>query len=260
MSSQHVLVTGAAGAVGQVVVHHLQAQGHHVRSFDRVPMANQPDHIVANLQDVPALQRAIQGVDAIIHLAATPDAADFTTDLVPNNIIAPWHLLEAARDAKVARVVIASTIRVGRLHDWSTHTVRVADGYAPHDGYSLSKVTCEVMGEMFARLYGMTVLMARIGWVVRNPTEVQTVINKMWDGEIALSQDDAARFFAACIENPLHFPTAIRFAALYATSRAVKHSTVDLSDARDIIGWEPQNIWPEGSPWVAFHEQLTKSS
>ncbi len=258
MSSQRILVTGAAGAVGSVVAQILQQHGHIVRGFDRVEMPNVSEQVVAQLSDVSAIQRAMNGIDALIHLAATPDAADFTTDLVPNNIIAPWHVLEAARDAQVKRVILASTIRVGNLHDWSTHTVSVAEGLAPHDAYSFTKAACEIMGELFARKHGMTVIMARLGWLVRNPQEVERLAENIWKGDIALTQDDAARFFVACVENPLQFPTTHHFAAMYVTSKQTHRPTVDLSEAKNIMGWEPQNIWPEGTPWVELFKTLKK--
>ncbi len=249
MSSQHILVTGAAGAVGRVVVRRLLEHGHRVRGFDRVPMADLSDQVVGNLTDLTAVTNAVRGMDAIIHLAATPDEADFVSDLVPNNIVGPYYIYSAAHEAGVKRVVVASTIRVGKMHNWQQKTVRVSDGYAPHDDYSFTKVASEVMGEMFARRYNMTVIMARIGWVVRNPNEAEQMASNKWGGEIALSQNDAANFFTACVENELHFASALRFVSTYVISRTTQHAPVDMSEARDVIGWEPADIWPAGSPW-----------
>jgi nucleoside-diphosphate-sugar epimerase len=256
MKPQRILVTGSAGTIGKLAVGALRARGHHVRGFDRVPTPAASEQVVGQLTDGAAVHAACAGMDAVIHLAATPDSADFVSDLVPNNLVGPYHVLEAVRAAKVGRLVVASTIRVGFMHDWYHNVVRVGDGFAPHDHYSFTKAAGEVMGEMYARLHGLTVLCARIGWVVRNADEVAAQRRNAWHSGILLSQDDCARYVVACVENPLHFPTATRFAAMFVTSRPMETAAVDLSEATAVTGWAPENTWPEGTPWVAEHARL----
>jgi len=254
--SKQVLVTGSAGTIGKVAVHALSARGHRVRGFDRVANPELTDQVVGTLTDAAAVQQAIAGCDVVIHLAATPDLADFVSDLVPNNLVGPYHVLEAARAAGVERVVLASTIRVGYLHDWTTNVVRVGDGLAPHDLYSFTKAAGEVMGEMYARVHGMSVMCARLGWVVRSPDEVKALTQKLWHTGILLTHDDAGRYLAACCENDLNFPTAHRFSAMFVTSRPVDKTAVDLSEARAVTGFEPQDTWPQGTPWVEAYRAL----
>lgn len=256
MTSKQVLVTGSAGTIGRVAVRALLARGHRVRGFDRVANPELSDQVIASLTDSAAVTRAISGCHVVIHLAATPDAADFVSDLVPNNVIGPYHVLEAARAAGVERMVLASTIRVGYLHDWRRQEVHVSDGFAPHDFYSFTKAAGEVMGEMYARLHGMTVLCARLGWVVRSPEEVKAQLQNAWHSGILLTQDDVARYLLACTDNELRFRTAHRFAAMFVTSKPMEHPAVDLSDARLVTGYEPQDVWPNGTPWVEVYRQL----
>lgn len=68
------LVTGAAGYVGGIVVRQLRERGHRVRSFDRrlgaAPAANGLDAVQGDIRDPAAVAAAMQGVDAVIHLAA----------------------------------------------------------------------------------------------------------------------------------------------------------------------------------------------
>src|SRR6516225_3861642 len=111
-SSAKVLVTGSAGRIGQAVVTELQARGLPVRGFDRVPTPGLADAVVGDLSDATALRRAAEGVGALVHLAATPDDADFLTELLPNNIVGVYHVLEAARRAGVRRLVLASSGQV----------------------------------------------------------------------------------------------------------------------------------------------------
>lgn len=260
MTSKQVLVTGSAGTIGRVAVRALLARGHRVRGFDRVANPELSDQVIASLTDSAAVTRAISGCHVVIHLAATPDAADFVSDLVPNNVVGPYHVLEAARAAGVERAVLASTIRVGYMHDWQRQEVRVSDGLAPHDLYSFTKAAGEVMGEMYARLHGMTILCARLGWVVRSPDEVKAQLQNAWHNGILLTQDDVGRYLVACTENVLRFRTAQRFAAMFVTSKPMERSAVDLSDARLVTGYEPQDVWPNGTPWVEVYRKLRSNT
>src|ERR1700677_2808244 len=110
--SDVVLVTGSAGRIGQAVVRELASRGHAVRGFDRVPSAAVTQDVVGNLTDVAAVERALRGVGTLVHLAATPDDADFLKELVPNNIIGVYHVFEAARAAGVKRMILASSGQV----------------------------------------------------------------------------------------------------------------------------------------------------
>jgi uronate dehydrogenase len=255
MTSKQVLVTGSAGTIGKVAVRALSARGHRVRGFDRVANPELNDQVVASLTDAAAVRQAVAGCDVVIHLAATPDQADFVSDLVPNNLVGPYHVLEAAREARVERLVIASTIRVGYMHDWTQKVVYVNDGMAPHDLYSFTKAAGEVLGEMYARVHGMTILCARLGWVVRSPDEVKSLTQNLWHTGILLTQDDVGRYLVACSENDLKFATKHRFSAMFVTSKPMEKTAVDLSEAKAVTGYEPQNTWPQGTPWVEVYRQ-----
>lgn len=255
MTSKQVLVTGSAGTIGKVAVRALRARGHHVRGFDRVANPEISDQVVASLTDAAAVRQAVAGCQVVIHMAATPDQADFVSDLVPNNLVGPYHVLEAAREAGVERVVLASTIRVGYMHDWTKQVVHVGDGMAPHDLYSFTKAAGEVLGEMYARVHGMTVMCARLGWVVRSPDEVKSLTQNLWHTGILLTQDDVGRYLVACSENDLKFRTAHRFSAMFVTSKPLEKTAVDLSEATAVTGYEPQDVWPQGTPWVETYRQ-----
>src|SRR5438874_8118639 len=107
-----ILLTGSAGRIGQAALRELRARGHAVRGFDRVPTPGLADAVVADLTDAAAVGRACAGAGTLIHLAATPDDADFLTELVPNNVIGVYHVLEAARAAGVKRLILASSGQV----------------------------------------------------------------------------------------------------------------------------------------------------
>ena len=80
--SQTILITGGAGFIGSYVADELLAAGYQVRAYDAlVPQVHltgtRPDYLAADVEllrgdmrDRDALQRALRGVDAVIHLAA----------------------------------------------------------------------------------------------------------------------------------------------------------------------------------------------
>src|SRR5437868_6212819 len=93
--SQAVLVTGSAGRIGRAVVRELTARGHRVRGLDLVPTPGADTSLVGSITDAAVVRRAVEGAQAVVHLAATPDDDDFLTKLLPNNVVGVYHVLEA---------------------------------------------------------------------------------------------------------------------------------------------------------------------
>src|SRR4249920_1146381 len=113
--TKRVLVTGSAGRVGRATVSALTQDHWDVRGFDRVPTPGLAHSVIGNLTDQKALREAAEGAGALIHLGATPDDDDFLGQLLPNNLVGLHHTLEAARDAGIRRMLIAST---GQVNWW----------------------------------------------------------------------------------------------------------------------------------------------
>src|SRR5438874_400354 len=143
-----VLVTGSAGRIGRAVVRELKARGHAVRGLDLLPTPDADDCVTASVTDADAVRRAAEGVQAILHLAATPDDDDFLTRLLPNNIIGVYHVLEAARLAAVRRLVLASSGQVvWRQRMRGPLPVRADDPPTPRYWYAATKVFLEAAGQ-----------------------------------------------------------------------------------------------------------------
>jgi nucleoside-diphosphate-sugar epimerase len=242
--SHRVLVTGCAGAVGRPVCRALAAAGHFVRGFDRRggAVAGVAELCVGELTDAPAVTAAAAGVDTIVHLAATADVADFVTDLVPNNVIGLYRVFEAAREQKVGRVIVASTMRTVSGLRGSERVLSVDDA-APTELYSVTKLLAEDMGRLYAVKHGLSVLAVRVGWLIRNEKELGRV-QKMTPEQqqrTILSQDDAGRFFTRAVE-----AQGITFAVVYAVSRCPGTPRFDPEPARRVVGYEPQDLVPQG--------------
>jgi nucleoside-diphosphate-sugar epimerase len=243
MAVAKVLVTGSAGRIGQAVVAELQARGLPVRGFDRVPTPGVADSVTGDLSDAQALLRAAEGAGALVHLAATPDDDDFMTRLLPNNVVGVYNVLEAARQAGVKRLVLASSGQVV-WHQRFTGPlpIRASDPVTPRYWYAAAKVFLEAAGRAYAAAHGLSVIAARLGWCPRTPEHVEELRATAWGPDVYLSPGDAGRFFAQAVQAPAD----IRFAVVFATSRPVREVVYDMDEARRLLGYEPRDVWPEG--------------
>ncbi len=238
-----VLVTGSAGRIGRAVVRELKARGHFVRGLDIVTTPGADESVVGDLTDAPTVRRAAEGVAALVHLAATPDDDDFLTKLLPNNVVGAYHVFEAARSAGVRRLVLASTGQVV-WHQRFTGPLPIrADAQpTPRGWYAATKVFQEAAGRAFADAYGMSVVAARLGWCPRTREHAEELAATDWGPDVYLSPADAGHFFALAVEAA---PDR-GFAVVYACSRPLRQEVYDLRLAKDLIGYEPRDVWPRG--------------
>ena len=245
-SAKSVLVTGSAGGVGSAVCDALARSGHAVTGFDRLPTPDVANAIVGDLVDRRAVLDAAGGMDAIIHLAATPDEADFIDELIEPNVRGLYHVCDAARRAGVARLVLTSSVQVVSGHRWG-RPITLDDGPRVINHYALTKLWAEDIGEMYARVYGLSVVAARLGWLPRSKPHAAELLASTLGTDVYLSHTDAGRFFTACVEAEL--PPA-RFEVLFATSKPADKPRIDLTRTKDVLGYQPQDTWPAGQPFI----------
>jgi UDP-glucuronate 4-epimerase len=158
-------VTGAAGFIGSHLVEALTEAGHDVIAVDAFTDHYDPAVKERNARGLDVerldvsedpLDRIVDGVDGIFHLAAKPGVrsgwgADFT-DYVRDNIIASQRLFDAAAAAGV-RVVWASSSSVyGDAESYPTTEDAVP---APISPYGVTKLTCERLAYTYARSVGL---------------------------------------------------------------------------------------------------------
>jgi uronate dehydrogenase len=255
---QRVLVTGSAGRIGRAAVAAIAARGHTVVGIDIVPSPGlAPEQVfAASVLERDKLSAAIAGAECLIHLGATPDDAfyprpaspgdidNFEDELVPNNIVGTYRVMEAARKAGVKKVVLASSGQVIVGHRKAGNIpVQAGAPYAPRYLYACTKVFLEQLGQVYAAHHGMKVLAVRLGWCPRNPGQVAELTANPEDQDVYLSPDDAGRFFACAVDAALdRLPP---FAPVYVTSRPLARERYDLGPARDLVGYEPRDCWPK---------------
>ena len=245
---KRVLVTGSTGAIGQPVCQWLLQRGHTVRGFARRPTPGLEDYIMGDLSDREKVRAAVEGMDTIIHLGAYPNPADFIDVLLEPNVRGLYHICDAAREFGVKRLVLSSTIQVIMGYGWPEKTIRIADGPKPTNHYALTKVWAEEMGDMYARCYGLSVISVRIGWLPRNAMEAKQLVESKFGPDVFFSHADAQRFYERCVESPTPGPS--ESAVVFALSKPKDIERLELEPARRILGYEPQDVWPEGLPFA----------
>jgi uronate dehydrogenase len=248
-----ILLTGAAGGVGQAIGAALTGAGHDVVAFDRLETPGCSRSIVGDVLDRRAVLDAAEGMDVIIHLAAAPDEADFIDELLEPNVRGLYHVCDAARAWSVPRLVLASSVQVVTGHGLRAPSpsfnklIKVEDGPRVVNHYALTKLWAEGIGEMYSRVHDMTIIAARLGWLPRSIEHAEALRSSAWGPDVYLSHGDAGRFFQACVETELDKG---RFEILFARSKSANIDRIDLEPSRRILGYEPQDTWPEGQPFV----------
>jgi UDP-glucose 4-epimerase len=164
-----VLVTGGSGFIGSHVVDRLLAAGHRPRIYDLRPS---PYHDVAevptvlgDLCDLSRLCEAMEGCDAVMHLAASADVNEVLADPVEaerRNARGTLQVLEAARLSAVKRVIYASTIWAysdtpAECHDESLPL------HPPAHLYTATKLAGEMYCHAYGELYGVEHTVLRFG-------------------------------------------------------------------------------------------------
>ncbi|HLY94225.1 MAG TPA: NAD-dependent epimerase/dehydratase family protein [Gaiellaceae bacterium] len=160
-----LLVTGGSGFIGSHVVDKAIAAGHEALVFDTRESPYGAETILGDVTNFDEVAAAANGCDAILHLAAMADVnevakAPVVTEAV--NAQGTLAVLEAARVAKVGRVVYASTIWVYGEH---------VDGIATEDSplgiprhfYTATKLAGEMYCHSYGELYGVEHTILRFG-------------------------------------------------------------------------------------------------
>lgn len=165
MSAERVVVTGGAGFIGSHLVERLLEEGYRVRVFDDFSSGTREnlqsslrsiELCEGDIRDIDACRRAMKGSEFVLHHAArasVPASIDDPTTTMAVNVAGTANVFLAARDAKVRRVVYASSSAIyGNAPNLPSREQDVGVLSSP---YALSKHTNEELANLFAELYEM---------------------------------------------------------------------------------------------------------
>ena len=166
-----VLVTGGAGFIGSNIVCALVERGDQVRVLDNLcegkrenlqDVINDIEFLEDDLRDVDAVRKAVEGVEVVLNQAAlrsVPKSIDDPVSYLDVNVVGMHHLLEAARQAGVRRVVTASSSSVYGETDVLPETEDLLP--APISPYAASKLVNEVHCRVYAEAFGLETVCLR---------------------------------------------------------------------------------------------------
>jgi uronate dehydrogenase len=169
---KRLLVTGAAGGVGRRIRALMRGLYPELRLSDREPIAELAPgetFFAADLGDFAAVERAVAGVDGIVHLGGVSIESDWST-VLESNIVGVYNLFEAARRQGVRRIVFASSNHAVGFYRRSRR-IGTAVLPRPDTRYGVSKAFGESLGALYADKYGLGVLCIRIGNVDDRPVD-----------------------------------------------------------------------------------------
>jgi nucleoside-diphosphate-sugar epimerase len=242
VSVSTILITGAAGGVGGILRPRLARPGRTLRLLDlaEITPGEGEEFVHGSVTDPDAMIEACQGADAVIHLGGISGEAPWDR-ILDVNIHGTYTVFEAARRARVPRVVFASSNHAVGFYTPDEFPVGENVTTLPDTYYGVSKVAGEALGALYAKRYGLDVISVRILSCFPEPGNPRAL--STW-----LSPDDAGRLFEACL-------TADKpgYQVVYGVSANTRGGWVSLDGAR-ALGYEPQD------DAEAFHDKLVAES
>lgn len=168
-----VLVTGASGFIGREVVAAFLREGHAVRALVRsttdagaLPWADAVQLQRGDVRAADALARAVDGVDAVVHLAGSPSADPDTAFAA--FVVGTERLIAAMAQAGVRRLVLASSFAVYDMQalrgEVDEHAPLERDPHS-RDGYAVAKLWQERVARAGAAEHGLELTVLRPGLV-----------------------------------------------------------------------------------------------
>jgi nucleoside-diphosphate-sugar epimerase len=181
-----VLVTGGAGFIGSNLVDRLLVLGYKVRIFDNlytgflrnVPLDNpNVELMVGDILDPEMLEKAVNGVEYVFHLAAMSKVVPSTKDssmarfCTESNALGSWNVLDAVRKKGTIKKVIYAASSTYYGNQPAPHREDMAPDFLTP--YAASKYEGELQMQMFDRLFGVPTVSTRF-FMVYGPRQPST--------------------------------------------------------------------------------------
>ncbi len=257
---KRVVVTGSTGLIGRMVIDAWRESG----QYDVIGLARSESpytDVLVDTSDLDGLVRAFDRADAVVHLAGSSAVSSSWEDVLESNIIGLRNVFEAARLAKVKRVVFSSSNHaVGTFETanspelWEIDDPRQIDHHAeimPDSLYGVSKAYGEAMARYYVDHHGMEAVCLRIGGATG--TEKPDSPNNLWKPErdnepgirerrmrsraVWMSDRDTVHLIERSIE------ADVKWALVYGISDNPRKFW-DIEHAREVLGYSPQDSAP----------------
>ncbi len=252
--ARHVVITGAAGALGSVIRSHLEARG----GYDLILLDRDPRGDPKILQADLAVWRddwtsTLRGAHAVLHLAAASRAGLSWAELDRDNVDATLQVFEGAARGRARRVVFASSNHV--MEAFYDRGIPITPDLppAPVSAYGASKAAGERIARVYAERGEPSVVCLRIGAARAEPPSPTAglALQQRW-----LGHRDLCQGFERAME-----AEGVRFAILNLVSDN-KGSPWDLGETRRVLGYEPiEGCEPRRPPaWTGAARRLARAA
>lgn len=241
---RRVLVTGAGGNIGTYFAEHA-GERYELRLMvrpgdeDAETLRRYGEVFEAELGDLERLKEACAGVDTVLHLAADPSPSATWDSLLDANIVGAYNMMIAAKAAGCRRLIYASSIHAVSGYPADVQ-VQTSDPVNPGDLYGVTKCFGEALGRYMAEQEGLSVIALRIG--AFQPLEAARDEGSVGMMDAFVSRRDLQQLIERCIDDE-----RIRFAIFNGLSDN-RFKRLDISDARMLVGYAPQDDLTEENP------------
>ena len=234
MSRKKVLVTGAAGRIGQVMRTGLRDRYDLRLMYHRTILeAEEGEEVVTgSIADITSMQTAVDGIDAVVHMAGDPEVSATWESVMEKNIQGVYCTYEACKNAGVKRVVFASTNHVTGFYEQEGVYTTPEMPERPDSFYGASKAFGEDLGRYYVDQFGLEVVCLRIG-----SFQPETAVTERGSDRILstwLSHRDCVQLVWRSIE------ADVRFGIYYGISGNTR-GYWDIQNARQELGYDPED-------------------
>jgi len=234
MNRKKVLITGAAGRIGQVMRAGLRDRYDLRLMYHRTVLEAVEGEEVAmgSVADMAAIEAAVDGVDAVVHMAGDPSTSAPWESVLEKNIQGVYCTYEACRKKGVKRVIFASTNHVTGFYEQDGAYTTPEMPERPDSLYGVSKAFGEDLGRYYVDEYGLEVICLRIGSFQPD----SAVRERKGDRILStwLSHRDCVQLVRCGIE------ADVRFGIYYGISGNTR-AYWDIQSARQELGYEPED-------------------
>ena len=227
---RRVLITGAAGRIGSSLAEQLKDRYDLRLHYHHTVPEQKPvdDFVIADVSKYDEIAPAMEGIDAVVHMAGDPSTRATWESVRQKNIDGTYNVYEAALKAGVRRVVFASTNHVMGMYDRDQQwPIYAKQPVRPDSLYGVSKAFGENLGRHYYDQYGLSIICLRIGWFFPQPRD--EISRWMW-----LSPRDCAQVTSCAIEADLGY------GVYYAISRNSRRHW-DITETMEKLGYRPQD-------------------
>ena len=274
-----IVVTGAAGRLGRMVVRLLVNQGREVLATDQVDADDLPAEFVrCDLVDAEAVTDILKDAEAVVHMGAIPGPLrDPPRVIFDNNVASTFNVMMSAAELGLRRVVFSSSaFGMGWAHDGSAFVplylpLDEEHPMMPFEPYGLSKQVGEDIGRMIARNSDTTVVslrftnvalpevIAEFPWPAPTPEDPLTLV--MWayadardvaEAHVLSLDAEIEEYEAFMIAQPssrFAEPTVDLVRSNFGDRVEIREglsgtaSVISTEKAQRLLGWRPRHDW-----------------